>query len=273
MKILSFKPSIPPYFGTHDGAVILLEDNKIISILEEERFTRVKHAEGQFPINAISITLNMNNLTLSDIDYITIPFEPTQWPFVKQKGLKHSEVILEAKDIIYDQLKLKFGNLKMPPITFYNHHLSHAASAYYLSGFDESLVITVDGAGEKESSVIFKGVEGKLKEIKVFDWPNSIGEIYTDITGFLGFKPISGEGQTMGLSAYGNYDKKIKKLFDKKIMKLRRSGYQIRHKKLASSWKDRFNYIKATFAIDILEEKKEKILIRNMLILLMRSRI
>ena len=99
----------------------------------------------------------------------------------------------------------------MPPISFYNHHLSHAASTYYLSGFDDALIITIDGTGEREATSIFKAEHGKIEKIEQFDWPNSLGNLYSAFTEFLGFKPLSAEGKTMGLAAYGKYNQKYKK--------------------------------------------------------------
>lgn len=257
MRILSFKPSISRYFGSHDAAVILLDDNKIMSILEEERFTRSKNAYHQFPINAISKTLSMNNLTLSDIDYIAIPFEPTQWFFAKK--LEPNKVMREAKKIIYDQLKLKFIDSKMPPISFYNHHLSHAASTYYLSGFNDALILTIDGTGEREATAIFKAEHGKIEKIKQFDWPNSLGNLYSSFTKFLGFKPLSAEGKTMGLAAYGKNNRRYEKLFNDKIMKVSNNGYKIKSNTFGSPTKiDSINYIKKVFSLDFLEEKKRE---------------
>jgi carbamoyltransferase len=257
MKILSFKPSISKYFGSHDAAVILLDNNKIVSILEEERFTRSKNAYRQFPINAISKTLTINHLTLTDIDYIAIPFEPTQWFFAEK--LEPKQVIREAKKIIYDQLKLRFADSKMPPISFYNHHLSHAASTYYLSDFDDALIITIDGTGEREATAIFKAEHGKIEKIEQFDWPNSLGNLYSLFTKFLGFKPLSAEGKTMGLAAYGKYNQKYKKLFDDKIMSISKNGYKIKNDVFSPSAKvTGIDYIKKVFSLDPLSEKKRE---------------
>ena len=111
MYILGIKPSNCKYFGTHDSAVSLLKNGEIISLIEEERFTRVKHAVNEFPTKSIKYVLAHNNITLS------VPFQHSEWLFVKNR--KKDEVISEAKGLIYSELKNYFGKVKLPEISFH----------------------------------------------------------------------------------------------------------------------------------------------------------
>jgi carbamoyltransferase len=253
--ILSFKPSNSKYFGSHDAASLLMRDNQILSIIEEERLTRQKHAYKTFPHRSILKVLEINGLSIDDIDVITIPFEPDKWYFLEEKN--RESIIAEATEIIEADLCKIFPAKQFPPIKYYNHHLCHAASAYYLSSFSECLVITADGSGEKETTAVYAAENGKLTRLQHFVWPNSLGILYSTLTGFLGFQPNSGEGQTMGLSSYGKFDESLQKKFTEKLMNFDEFGYKLQNSRLyIGDYEDRYVLLEEIFSMKRLEKRK-----------------
>lgn len=259
MYILSFKPSISKYFGSHDASTVLMKDNLILSIIEEERLTREKHAYNTFPSLSIQKTLEINGISLSDIDVISIPFEPTGWFFTEE--LSREVVLSDATNIIESELRKFCANEVLPPIKYHNHHLCHAASAFYLSDFDDCLVITADGTGEKEATAIYAAENGKLRKLKQFNWPNSLGILYSTITGFLGFMPNSGEGQTMGLAPYGEVDDRLQKAFAEHVLAIDESGYSLQDERLFRGPLDkRYTLLEEIFGIKKLTKKKRNVI-------------
>ena len=105
----------------------------------------------------------------------------------------------------------------MPKIEYYPHHLCHAASAFYCSGFEQSNIITLDGSGEEITTLLAFGEKNKIKEIKKFLLPHTLGGLYASFTEYLGFKPYHDEGKVMGLASYGEFDDELQKKLDKVI--------------------------------------------------------
>ena len=196
----------------HDSSCTLIKNGKIIAACEEERYTKLKHART-FPINAINSCLKIGNIQIKDIDKISVGFLPKKYveEFYFNQCLNDPRKILFLKDgfsRIIENLnlentiknKLRFKN----KIEFNNHHYCHLASAYYPSGFNDSLILSLDGLGEFETGLIGIGKKNKIKI--VYDqnkFPHSLGLIYAAITYFLGWKSFYDEGIVMGLAAYG----------------------------------------------------------------------
>ncbi|MBS1914773.1 MAG: carbamoyltransferase [Bacteroidetes bacterium] len=204
----------------HDSAAALLADGKIIAAMQEERFTRKKN-DASFPAHAIRGCLQFANLTLDDIDAIAFYDKPflkferlletyqtfapkglisflTSMPvWLKQKLFLKKIIINELKQIQdFDNSRIK--------LLFPEHHLSHAASAFYPSGFERAAIITIDGVGEWATASICKGDGNKISVIKELHFPHSIGLLYSAFTYYCGFKVNSGEYKLMGLAPYGN---------------------------------------------------------------------
>jgi carbamoyltransferase len=204
----------------HDSAAALVSDGEILSAAQEERFTRIKHDES-FPTNAIQFCLESNNLTLEDINYIVFydkPFlkleriletfynnAPKGWKqfvysmplWLKEKMFLKSTIKKALKEIgTFDKNKTK--------LLFSAHHLSHAASAYFCSPFQDSAILCIDGVGEWATASISKGIGNNIEMIEEMHFPNSVGLLYSSFTYFLGFKVNSGEYKMMGLAPYGN---------------------------------------------------------------------
>jgi carbamoyltransferase len=220
----------------HDSAATLVADGKIIAAAQEERFTRIKH-DSNYPANAINFVLNYANLELSDVDYV-IFFEK---PFLKFERLLETYVAFAPRGFIQFaqamptwlreklfQKKQLMSLLKTQDKSFIDdkklyfseHHLSHAASAFYPSPFDEAIVLTSDGVGEWATTTAAIG-KGKSLEIKKeIHFPHSLGLLYSAFTYYTGFKVNSGEYKLMGLAPYGEpkYYNKIKEnLIDIKL--------------------------------------------------------
>ncbi len=204
----------------HDSAACLIYKDEIIAAAHEERFTRIKQDES-FPLNAIKYCLKEAGLEISDITAL-VYYEK---PFLKFERLLESyyhfapkgivsfvksipiwiKEKLFIKDELHSQLK-KIGKYdkKKLKIYFSEHHLSHAASAYYPSGFDSAAILTIDGMGEWASASIASGKGNKIEILQELHYPNSLGLLYSAFTYFLGFMVNSGEYKLMGLAPYGN---------------------------------------------------------------------
>ena len=218
----------------HDSAACILKDGKIIAAVQEERFTRKKH-DPNYPYNAIEFVLEYANIKLSEVDQIVF-FEK---PFLKFERLLETYVAfapkgfisfakavplwikekLFQKNLLFNKLKKHDQNYKSDEnIFFSDHHLSHAASAFFPSPFDEAVVLTADGVGEWATTTVAVGKNNNLEIKKEIHFPHSLGLLYSAFTYYIGFKVNSGEYKLMGLAPYGNpiYEDKIKKLFDLK---------------------------------------------------------
>ena len=216
----------------HDSAACVLKDGEILAAAQEERFTRKKH-DSSYPKNAINFVLNHTKLKLSEIDKIVFFEKPflkferlleTYVSFAPKGFISFSKAMplwikekLFQKKLLYEKLKEQDKNFNSDKnIFFSDHHLSHAASAYYPSPFSEAVVITVDGVGEWATTTVAVGTNNKLEIKKELHFPHSLGLLYSAFTYYLGFKVNSGEYKLMGLAPYGEpiYLDKINKLID-----------------------------------------------------------
>ncbi len=227
---MSFILGISAFY--HDSAACLLNNGKIIAAAQEERFTRKKH-DSNYPHYAIEFVLNYANLKLSEVDQVVF-FEK---PFLKFERLLKTYIAfapegftsfshamplwikekLFQKNFLFKKLKEHDPNYKSDRnIFFSDHHLSHAASAFFPSPFAEAIVLTADGVGEWATTTVAIGKNNKLEIKKEIHFPHSLGLLYSAFTYYIGFKVNSGEYKLMGLAPYGNsiYEDKIKQLID-----------------------------------------------------------
>jgi len=219
----------------HDSAAALIKDGKIISAAQEERFTRKKHDPG-FPSNAIKFVLNFSNIKLSEVDHIVF----YEKPFLKFERLLETYVAfapkgfqsfsrampiwlrekLFQKKFIFDYLKNIDNDFEDDSkLLFSEHHLSHAASAFYPSPFEEAIILTADGVGEWATTTVAIGKKNNLEIKKELHFPHSLGLLYSAFTYYTGFKVNSGEYKLMGLAPYGKplyVDKILENLIDLK---------------------------------------------------------
>ena len=227
----------------HDSASCLIHDGKIIAAAQEERFTRKKH-DASFPHNAVQFCLNQAQINPSDIDYCIFYEKPfvkferlleTYLAFAPKGFLSFASAIpvwiknkLFQKSLLVKHLSSTLGNQInwKKRLLFSEHHLSHAASAFYPSPFDKAAVLTLDGVGEWTTTSLAIGSGKELKVIKEIHFPHSLGLLYSAFTFYLGFKVNSGEYKVMGLAPYGK--PKYVDLIKKNIIRVAADGsYQI----------------------------------------------
>ena len=217
----------------HDSAASIIIDGEIIAAAQEERFTRKKH-DSSYPYNSIEFVLKYADIKLSQVDHIVF----YEKPFLKFERLLETYVGFAPKGFtqflksmpiwLKDKLfqkKLLMDNLKRhendfkdeTKLLFSEHHLSHAASAFYPSPFEEAIVLTADGVGEWATTTVAIGKGKKLEIKKEIHFPHSLGLLYSAFTYYTGFKVNSGEYKLMGLAPYGNpiyVDKILENLID-----------------------------------------------------------
>lgn len=235
MKILG----ISAYY--HDSAAAIIVDGNIIAAAQEERFTRVKH-DSSFPIRACQYCLAEAKLTLKDIDKVVF----YEKPFIKFERILETHIRVAPKSIktflktmpIWLKSKLNMRKLIKKELSllgeyngmifFSEHHLSHAAFAYYTSDFLDSIILTIDAVGEWTTTSVIYGKNNKLEIIKEQHFPDSIGMLYSAFTYFLGFKVNSDEYKLMGLAPYGDklseQTQKFIELIEKNIVDISNDG-------------------------------------------------
>jgi carbamoyltransferase len=202
----------------HDSAAALVRDGEIISAAQEERFTRKKHDPG-FPTNAVSYCLKSDGVTLKDVDHVVFYDKPflkferllETYLALAPRGLRSFQmsVPLWVREKLFQKNLLKkklqeFGDFDWEHnLLFTEHHLSHAASAFFPSPFQKAAVLTMDGVGEWATTSAAIGNGNDLKIIKEIHFPHSLGLLYSAFTYYTGFKVNSGEYKLMGLAPYG----------------------------------------------------------------------
>ncbi len=222
----------------HDSAASIIVDGKIIAAAQEERFTRKKH-DSNYPYNAVEFVLKYSNFKLSEVDHIVFYEKPflkferlleTYVAFAPKGFLQFSKAMplwlkekLFQKKMLMDCLKENDENFKdEKKIFFSEHHMSHAASAFFPSPFDEAIILTADGVGEWATSTVAIGKDNNVEIKKEIHFPHSLGLLYSAFTYYTGFKVNSGEYKLMGLAPYG--DPKYKNLIKDNLIDIKDDG-------------------------------------------------
>lgn len=218
----------------HDSAAAIIIDGKIIAAAQEERFTRIKH-DASFPENAIRYVLQEAGITYSQLTAVAFydkpllkferlletyhAFAPAGLPSFLTAIPVWLHEKLQMKKLLRKQFrKLENEDANNIPIYFPEHHLSHAASAFYPSPFEEAAILTIDGVGEWATATICHGQGNQIKIIQELRFPHSVGLLYSAFTYYLGFKVNSGEYKLMGLAPYGDPESPETILFKEKIL-------------------------------------------------------
>jgi carbamoyltransferase len=224
----------------HDCAAAILQDGRLLAAAAEERFNRYKHSTGPggrtiAPQQAARFCLAQARASVADIDHVAFycdfddatlkqridAMAPHLSKTVSERVLTGYRSVFEgtvSNDRIAEELEELLGGI--PPKTkvhFVSHHLAHAASAFYSSGFQESGVLTLDGFGEKSSSIFAIGSPDGIRQMEETLLPGSLGAVYMMMTAYLGFRPLDGEYKVMGLASYGNaktYSREMESLFE-----------------------------------------------------------
>lgn len=216
----------------------IIKNNELIAMAEEERFTRLKGSIGMMPGRAVSYCLKEANIKIENVHYIAfgwdanfykwkMPLFMAKTAFSSMSSSKNKGGFLKAlnelvkyhpahvKDKIICMFREQGIQGKIPPVKFVNHHLSHAASTYFSSGYTKAFVLVIDGSGENQSTTIWRANKNDLTKIYSAEIPNSLGWFYQAITEFLGFTPNNHEGKTMALAALGEKNDVIFEQFEK----------------------------------------------------------
>jgi carbamoyltransferase len=221
----------------HDSAAALVVDGRIEAAAQEERFTRRKH-DAEFPKHAVEYCLSVAGCGLDELDAVVFYDKP----FIKFERLLETYLSfaprgftsfrmamplwlrekLFQKQIIARELKKLSANFDVDKLLFTEHHLSHAASAFYPSPFEEAAVLTMDGVGEWATMTLAIGKGNDLKVHKELHFPHSLGLLYSAVTYYIGFKVNSGEYKVMGLAPYG--EPRFAKLMLEKLIDLKEDG-------------------------------------------------
>ncbi|MDB5120083.1 MAG: Carbamoyltransferase [Sphingobacteriales bacterium] len=204
----------------HDSAAAITVDGEVIAAAQEERFTRKKHTED-FPVQAVKYCLEEAGLTIDELDAVVFYDKPllkferlleTYYAFAP-RGVRQfiMSIPIWLKEKMFLKKLLKEGltevesfDSKKLKLLFPEHHMSHAASAFFPSSFEESAILTIDGVGEWATATIAHGKGNKIEMIKEMRFPHSVGLLYSAFTYYLGFRVNSGEYKLMGLAPYGN---------------------------------------------------------------------
>lgn len=238
MLTLGIKPSFGDsspfnFWGYHDGGACLLRDDRIVAVGEEERFTREKHAPNTFPAESTRYVLEEGGVDLGAVDVVAVGRDPrlqdrgSYLEFRDRRGLPTSAEdwyhfargvqnavasrtkyhFEQVEDAIVDAVDGSLSaDLYMVP-----HHRCHAASAAYCANSDRPITVTVDGRGEYESTVLW---DRELERIREFPHTNSVGELYSKGTRYLGFRGRRDAGKVMGLASYGDYRPEYERAFE-----------------------------------------------------------
>ena len=220
----------------HDSSAALIINGEIMSAVQEERFSRIKN-DSSFPTNSINFILKKNNLRLNEITHIVF----YEKPFLKFTRLletylsnaplgftsfkKAVPIWIKEKLFQKREIQLEFKKLDKNfegKILFSEHHLSHAASAFYPSPFEEALILTFDAVGEYTTTSIAIGKNNKIEFKKAINYPHSLGMLYSSFTYYCGFKVNEGEYKLMGLAPYGH--PKYKEIIYDKLIQVHEDG-------------------------------------------------
>jgi len=217
----------------HDSAAAIIKDGKLIASVEEERLNRIKHS-NDFPEKSISYCLEKANLSPSDIDHVAYYADyklalryrvpnillnlprSLSWRRTHAKGFFS---ILNLKKL----LKVKLGSKAKFKLHYVEHHIAHAASSFLVSPFERAAILSADGMGEWATTMLAVGEGNKIRPIKRVYFPNSLGKVYTAVSVYLGFNPLTGPGKVMGLASYG--EPKYLDCFKKIVKKGKKGDY------------------------------------------------
>ena len=229
----SGRTRILSYFHGIDPAAALVVDGRVVAYAEEERLLRYKHAPGVFPLRSIKSCLDLAGLRLGDVDCAVYGWDAPRYGNGDMgrfyESVNHCHPPDDAtrrwqqqnlgqftpaslRSVLASALVRGFGvpPEEVPELLFYPHHRTHAAAAFYLSPFEEALVLTLDGSGDSECTVLWHGKGSRLEPIHRIEIPRSLGWFYAALTEYLGFEAYDGEYKVMGLAAYGRENQEVR---------------------------------------------------------------
>jgi len=187
----------------HDAAACLIVDGDIVAAVQEERFTRRKY-DADAPVNAVQYCLDLVGATIADVDVLAFYERPVE-KWARQEWLAARRIDGAPVPIAADTVERRLRDTLnwFGDIEFVEHHRAHAASAYYVSGFDTAGVLVCDAVGEWDTTTFWRGTGETLERIGGIQFPHSLGLFYSCLTAYLGYRPNSDEYKVMGLASYG----------------------------------------------------------------------
>ncbi len=239
------------YLGLFGGAgpnpaAVLMDGGEVIAFGEEERFSRIKNAPNALPISSIIYCLKQAGIRLTDVASIGFGWDcpsyaNNQPQFLAKLAARnpncdnsynqnHETRLLASLNPIRIKNDLRFAlakegeHFEEEKLVFFKHHICHAASTLFSSGFSEASILTLDGSGEEFTTFLWHGTDLDIKPLHSFEMPDSLGGYYATFTEYLGFKSDSEEGQLMGLAPYGTFNEGIQNQLDKVLDFDRKKG-------------------------------------------------
>src|SRR3954454_8625082 len=203
-----------------DAAATIVRDGQVVAAAEEERFSRVKHHCG-FPYNALQYCLDEAGIGIADVDHVGLYWKPwilghKAWQAARSLTIDRRMFQARVDRGVSQVSQSYLGMLKLPRLIrehygpsdfkfhYFEHHMSHAASAFFVSPFDRAAILTMDGTGEAATTLFSQGDGNHITPLKRIKLPHSLGQFYSAVTNFLGFDMFEGdEWKVMGLAAYG----------------------------------------------------------------------
>lgn len=228
----------------HDAAAALLVDGEVIAAAAEERFNRRKHS-GDFPAQALSFCLAQGRLSLSAVDAIVHAFDYSPYRDLYTLDPVSSALYEQvfSKRALLSQIARNCEHFPPERVHQVSHHLSHAASAYLTSGWDECLVAVIDAMGETQGVSVFHGMDGRLERLREISANDSIGILYSTVTLHLGFDFNSDEYKIMGLAPYGD-PSRFEAVFQRAVELLPDGGLRVLILRLNRTRDERESYLK-----------------------------
>jgi carbamoyltransferase len=203
-----------------DAAATIIRDGEVVAAAEEERFSRVKHHCG-FPYEALAYCLDEAGIGIADVDHVSLYWKPwilahKAWQAARSLAISRSMFTARVDRGVSQVSQSYLGMLKLPQLIrrqfgpsdfrfhYHEHHMSHAASAFFVSPFNRAAILTMDGTGEAATTLFSQGRDNHITPLKRIKLPHSLGQFYSAVTNFLGFDMFQGdEWKVMGLAAYG----------------------------------------------------------------------
>jgi carbamoyltransferase len=245
-------------FGENPAAC-LLQDGRLVAFAEEERFTRLKGSNDMCPTRAMAYVLGAAKLPLTAVDRIAFGWNSNKYPwtmlrnfagnYLRYSGRErkaHHEMKESSSKMVALETLLEFHpdrirshivtglraaglTGRIPPIEFVDHHLAHAYSTYFCSGFDQAGILTLDGSGENIATQLAIGRGDRVEVVESFEIPHSLGWFYAATTEYLGFIPYRDEGKVMGLAALGEERRERNKWVEplSRVLQIGRRGYEV----------------------------------------------
>lgn len=214
------------FYGGHNPSAALVQNGRVTSYVEEERVSRIKHSRGSFPIKAIDYCLQSAGISIEQVEAVAWPFDCVRYEngaidafyreMANQYDLDQATIDWQRANIAFNnsdtlhrkiqsELYTQYGACVAPPLESHPHHFVHAFHAYFDASFagKEALILTIDGSGDEDCTVVWKSDGRHIESIRRFRMPHSLGWFYAAITEYLGFSAYEGEYKVMGLAAYG----------------------------------------------------------------------